>query len=120
MGKHHKQILFDFLGIAEGDFVASELSGKPAVDSHAIVGNGRGGKKDDQPVENLIFLTRQEHFKFGERKQYKAWLYYRHLIHIQSIKPDYEINEAYKHYLNPSQEELSNFERYEIELKSIT
>ncbi len=56
--KPHTKIYLDYFGYYEGDFIPSEVSGKPAVDIHHIIPKGRGGKDE---IGNLIALTRDEH-----------------------------------------------------------
>jgi len=64
----------DTLGYDEGDFIPSEISGKQAVDIHHIWPRGMGGSKGRDNIENLMALTREEHEKYGDKKQYRDWL----------------------------------------------
>ncbi len=70
----YKKIYFDYFGYKEGDTVISEMSGKPADDIHHINARGMGGSKDKDVIENLMALTREEHIKYGDKKQYKEML----------------------------------------------
>lgn len=98
--RSHKKVYFEFFGIGFDERVMSELSGAPAVDVHAIQPTGRGGKIKEELIENLIAITRDEHNDFGGKKDFKEWLYYRHLRHILSVRPDYEIHKDYVKYLD--------------------
>lgn len=82
----HKKIYFEAMGYTEGDFVASEVSGAAAVDIHAIECDGMGGSpsKETHRIENLIALTRKEHVMYGDKKQFKSWLYRNHLLFMES------------------------------------
>ena len=79
----HRDIYHAALGIAKGEAV-SELSGLPAVDIHHIVARGMGGTTN--PMKNSIFnlmaLTREEHEKYGDKKQYMVFLKTKHLRYI--------------------------------------
>lgn len=68
----------DYFGYSEGDFIPSELSGLPAVDIHHIEARGMGGTNKADAIENLMALTREEHIKYGDRKQHKEMLKERH------------------------------------------
>lgn len=88
----HKKIYFSALGITPGDFVASEVSGAQAVDVHAIIPDGMGGRpnKDTHRIENLIALTRKEHLEYGDKQHYKAWLFkvHRNFLRQYGVKFD--------------------------------
>lgn len=81
----HKEIYFKAFGYTPGDFIASEVSGALAVDVHAIIADGMGGRpnKDTHRIENLIALTREEHKRYGEAKEWKAWLFKMHRIRLE-------------------------------------
>lgn len=85
----HKEIYFKAFGYTPGDFVASEVSGNPAVDVHAIERDGMGGGKEGHRIENLIALTRAEHTKYGDKKQYKRFLFEVHLQHMNEHGVEY-------------------------------
>jgi len=86
--KKYKKIYFDHFNYAEGDFVPSEISGKVAVDIHHIdcVGMGGGDREKYDVIENLMALTREEHIKYGDKKQYKEWLKEIHLNFMKKEK----------------------------------
>lgn len=85
--KKHTKIYFDFFDI-EYDPISgwhnckSEISSKPADDIHHINSRGMGGSKDKDNIENLIALTREEHEKYGDKKQYREWLQQIHDVYI--------------------------------------
>ena len=65
----------DFFGYGVDDFIPSEISGERATDVHHIDCRGMGGSKNKDDIKNLIALTRKEHIKYGDKKQYKDFLY---------------------------------------------
>jgi hypothetical protein len=87
----HKKIYLEYFGFKEGDFVPSEISGKPATDIHHIDARGMGGdpqgKKD--VIENLMALTREEHEMYGDKVQYVDWLRKIHLEYMKKGKNKY-------------------------------
>jgi len=54
------------------DFIPSEISGNKAVDIHHIIGRGKGG---EDRIENLMALTRGEHIKRGDKKEFMIILF---------------------------------------------
>jgi hypothetical protein len=86
----HTKIYFDFFDVEYDPFTGqhnckSELSGLPAQDIHHIEARGMGGGKTADRIENLMALTREEHEKYGDKKQYKAMLKRVHNRHIERI-----------------------------------
>jgi len=84
----HTKIYFDFFGV-EYDQVSgwhnckSEISGLPAVDINHIECRGMGGSKTKDNIENLMALTREEHERYGDKKQHIEYL---RTIHLDYIK----------------------------------
>tara|TARA_R110000851_G_scaffold288549_1_gene442637 strand:+ start:184 stop:561 length:378 start_codon:yes stop_codon:yes gene_type:complete len=78
--KNHTNIYFKALGYDETDFIPSEISGQRAVDIHHIDCKGMGGNplKDKDRIENLQAVTREEHRRYGDRKECMFFLYSRH------------------------------------------
>lgn len=78
--KKYKQIYLDALGYDETDFIPSEISGKQAIDIHHIECKGMGGnpKGDKDRIENLQAVTREEHLKYGDKKEHMKFLYSKH------------------------------------------
>lgn len=70
----------DYFQYSPGEFIPSEISGKPADDIHHIDCRGMGGSKNKDSIDNLIALTREEHEKYGDKKQYLNWLKHIHQI----------------------------------------
>jgi hypothetical protein len=64
----------EFFRYTESDFIPSEISGERAADIHHINCRAMGGSKDKDHIMNLMALTRKEHEKYGDKKQYKEWL----------------------------------------------
>lgn len=50
----------NYFGYVEDEFIPSELSGKPASEVHHLCFRSRLGKDN---IENLMALTREEHFE---------------------------------------------------------
>jgi len=99
--KKHTKIYMDFFGYGIEDFMPSELSRDRAVDINHIDCKGMGGSKEKDFIENFIALTRPEHIKFGDKKEFMVYLYVEHLKFIQNKRPDYHIQfgripEAYR------------------------
>ena len=63
----HKRIYLKFFDYGEQDMIPSEYSGKRAADIHHLIPKSLGGT--DTP-DNLIALTREEHDKAHEKKQF--------------------------------------------------
>ena len=86
--KKHTKLYFDFFGV-EYDPVSgwhnckSEISGLKADDLHHIDCKGMGGSKTKDNIENLIALTRDEHEKYGDKKQYIDYLKTVHSDYIE-------------------------------------
>jgi hypothetical protein len=80
----HVRIYLDFFDYGETDFIPSEISpNNRASDIHHIRCRGMGGSKDKDVIENLMALTREEHDKYGDKKQYIEYL---QTIHNNFIK----------------------------------
>jgi hypothetical protein len=56
------------------DFIPCEVCGKTAIDIHHIEARGIGGSKEADAIENLMALCREDHLKYGDKKQHKEWL----------------------------------------------
>ena len=84
--KAYTKLYFESFGFDVCDFVPSEISGGRAVDIHHIECKGMGGspKNAKDRIENLIALTREEHTRFGDKKQYMFYLYARHLNYMET------------------------------------
>lgn len=91
--KKHTQIYFDAFGYDKDDpttFIPSEISGEKAVDLHHIV------TREDR-IENLMYLTRQEHSDFGEIKEFMVYLLkiHRRVLQLNNIPFDNDWFEKY-------------------------
>ena len=69
---------FNHFGYDISDFIPCEVCGKTAVDIHHIEARGIGGSKDADSIENLMALCREDHLKYGDKKQYKEFLKDKH------------------------------------------
>jgi hypothetical protein len=79
--KKHTKIYMDALGYDETDYIPSEISGDKAVDIHHIDCRGMGGdpKGSKNRIEELQAVTRDEHLKYGDKKEWMYFLYLKHL-----------------------------------------
>ena len=76
--KKHTMVYFNHFGYDISDFIPCEVCGKTAVDIHHIEPRQMGGSKEADAIENLMALCREDHIKFGDRKQYKEFLKEKH------------------------------------------
>jgi len=78
--KAHTIIYMNSFGYDSTDFIPSEISGKKAVDICHISCRGMGGnpEKDKDRIENLMAQTREEHIKYGDKKEYMVFQYKKH------------------------------------------
>lgn len=72
--KKHTKVYLDYFGYGEDDFIPSEISGYRAVDINHIHCRGMGGSNNKDNIENLMAMTREEHDKYGDKKQYLEYL----------------------------------------------
>jgi hypothetical protein len=72
--KKHTLTYFNHFGYDISDFIPCEVCGKQAVDIHHIEARGIGGSKEADNIENLMALCREDHLKYGDKKQYKEYL----------------------------------------------
>ena len=70
----------DAFGYDVTDFIPSEISGLRAVDICHISCRGMGGNpsKDKDRIENLMAQTRDEHIKYGDKKECMVFQYKTH------------------------------------------
>jgi 5-methylcytosine-specific restriction endonuclease McrA len=54
------------------------VCGKTAIDIHHIEARGIGGSKEADNIENLMALCREDHLKYGDKKQHKEFLKEKH------------------------------------------
>ena len=76
--KKHTMTYFNHFGYDISDFIPCEVCGKTAVDIHHIEARGIGGSKEADNIENLMALCREDHLKYGDKKQHKEWLKDKH------------------------------------------
>ena len=69
---------FNHFGYDISDFIPCEVCGKTAVDIHHIEARGIGGSKEADSIDNLMALCREDHIKYGDKKQYKQFLKNKH------------------------------------------
>jgi hypothetical protein len=73
--KNHVKIYLEYYNYQPGDFIACKVCEAEAVDIHHIEARGMGGSKEMDRIDNLIALCRPCHEKYGDRKQFKDFLY---------------------------------------------
>ena len=76
--KKHTMHYLNHFGYDISDFIPCEVCGKTAVDIHHIEARGIGGSKEADAIDNLMALCREDHIKFGDKKQYKEFLKEKH------------------------------------------
>ena len=76
--KKHTMTYFNHFGYDISSFIPCEVCGKTAVDIHHIEARGIGGSKEADNIENLMALCREDHLKYGDKKQYKEFLKDKH------------------------------------------
>lgn len=69
--QRHTKVYYAQMGFDDCDFVPCEVSGQKAVDIHHIRGRGRGGR---DTLCNLMAVTRKEHERYGDKKEWYAYL----------------------------------------------
>ncbi len=79
--KPHVKIYFDYFGYGEQDFIPCEVSWYEglevrAVDINHVDCKGMGGNpsRDKDVIENLMAVSRENHIKYGDKKQYVEYL----------------------------------------------
>jgi 5-methylcytosine-specific restriction endonuclease McrA len=72
--KKHTMTYLNHFGYDISDFIPCEVCGKTAIDIHHIEARGIGGSKEADNIENLMALCREDHLKYGDKKQHKEWL----------------------------------------------
>lgn len=87
--KKHTKIYFNYFNLGEQDFIYDEYEWivnnikVKAVDINHIDARGMGGNKGKDVIENLMASSRENHIKFGDKKQYKEML---KKIHLEFMK----------------------------------
>ena len=82
----YKQIYLKGMRYDVSDFIPCEVCGAKAVDIHHIHRRGIGGSKTADVLENLMAVCRLCHDKYGDRPQYKEWLYDLHVKAVNKRK----------------------------------
>jgi 5-methylcytosine-specific restriction endonuclease McrA len=76
--KPHTKMYLNHFGYDISDFIPCEVCGKTAIDIHHIEARGIGGSKEADNIENLMALCREDHLKYGDKKQHKEFLKEKH------------------------------------------
>jgi hypothetical protein len=102
----YKKIYCKAYGYYEGETILSEISSEPAVDICHILAKQMGGdpQKKKERIENLMAQTRDEHIRYGDKKQYLSRLFKLHKIDMLLNGVDFDHEwidtqiEKYSHY----------------------
>lgn len=109
--KKHTKLYLDYFGYLTTDFVKCECCGAKAVDIHHINPRGIGGTKEPDRIENLQALCRQHHQDYGDRKQFKNWLFRLHQIALVECGKPYDkewLNQQIEKHIFVSRDEGGN------------
>ena len=85
--RKHTKIYMEAMNYTDTDFIPSEISGKPGVDVHHIIGRGKTG---EDRIENLMVLTREEHVEYGDKKHHMVGLLFKHESFLKSRGINYD------------------------------
>jgi 5-methylcytosine-specific restriction endonuclease McrA len=72
--KRHTMTYLNHFGYDISSWIPCEVCGKTAIDIHHVEARGLGGSKEADNIENLMALCREDHVKYGDKKQHKEWL----------------------------------------------
>ena len=78
----YKKKYLKYFGYGDQDHVPSEYSGLPAQDIHHLTFRSQGGKDD---IENLMALTREEHDRAHNDREFNDRLKEIHKQWLQSL-----------------------------------
>lgn len=76
--KKHTELYLKVFGYDTSSYIPCECCNSKAVDIHHIEARGMGGTKKPEDINNLMALCRNCHEKYGDKKQFKPYLYERH------------------------------------------
>ena len=82
--KKHTLTYLNHFGYDTSSFIPCEVCGTTAVDIHHIECRGIGGSKASDNIENLMALCREDHIKYGDKKQFKQFLKDKHKIKLNA------------------------------------
>ena len=74
----------DYFGYVIDDVIPCEVCGSPANDIHHIRCRGMGGSDKKDEISNLMAVCREDHLKFGDKKQYIDYLTDIHNQHLKN------------------------------------
>lgn len=92
MKKHTKLYLIAVYGDITNEFKPCEVCGQAAVDIHHIMARGMGGSKNNDHIENLMGLCRQDHVKYGDKTEFIPFLLQTHQQFLDFYGVDYNAN----------------------------
>jgi hypothetical protein len=81
--RNHVKIYLDHFEYDKYSFVPCEICGAKCNDVHHIDCKGMGGSKEKDYIENLIGVCRDDHIKYGDKKQHIPFL---NKVHKQFMK----------------------------------
>ena len=77
--KKYTKTYLEYFGYDISSWIPCEICGKLAVDIHHIENRKSGGSKLKDNIDNLMALCREDHYLYGDKKQYKEFLKELHL-----------------------------------------
>ncbi len=80
----HTRIYLHFFKYDTSTFIPCEVCSGRATDIHHINARGMGGSQAKDIITNLMALCRTCHEKYGDKKQYKDFLYQAHANKIET------------------------------------
>lgn len=92
----HTKIYMDYFGYTIADFIACEVCGRNATDTHHIDSRGMGGDPQHKRdvIENLMALCRKCHSDYGDIKEFKDKLKQVHSTFMRIMgKPEVSSNQ---------------------------
>ena len=84
--KKHTRVYLNYFGYGADSFIPCEVCGNRAVDIHHIECRGMGGSDEKDKIENLMALCREDHIKYGDKKQHIEFLITIHTNRLCSHK----------------------------------
>ena len=84
--KRHTKIYLNHFGYGADSFIPCEVCGNRAVDTHHIECRGMGGTVKNDSIENLMALCREDHLKYGDKKQHMDFLREKHRETLMQTK----------------------------------
>jgi len=72
---NYKEIYLRHYNKTKEAYISCEVCGATANDIHHVHRRGAGGNRQPDTIYNLIALCRQCHLKYGDKREFKEWLW---------------------------------------------